>query len=751
LVVDGAIQTSIIYDTNTSYYIDPNSTSVINKLNANTIDPPYTINGDKYSTYVASMTGIKEETTGQVKTNQMIEGVGYRSVIDFTNLEKGSNLWLFTKTTDLKNNIDQLVVLLSPVGNTKTWYKVDKENLILKIFSSQPTTISYRQTAPRFDYQQWPNERKGKGDGLIIDDQPLEFNNQGNIEVDVPEEPTIYTYEDNTGNLAYAVKNAAGDLIQDTIGTSKAVVGKITAGVVDTSQVIANNIKSSRIETNEFISPVVKTEEIKSDNLVIDLTSGDSEPINSSMNGKTATTETQNTEETQSKMGTLLVKGNAGFEGNVGIGATTTTNDLIVNNNASVSGDISANRLEIRENLRAKEATFSAVYADNIVSKEGNFGDLVSDKINSVRAELEKLILNKEATPSANYDSGIGKEDTQAIDDTATGTSLAGQVEMWAELIKVDSPTSPDVTSGQVSLDNQMVIAANLVVNGKATAEEAFINKHLMVGNIAITENTISTLADTLYIQPSGTGKIDFLAGTMTIEENGGVSIDGDLDVNGAVIADQYRGKDGNFAVNLAQGKTSAEENLQGSESPTLKVEESAENNNTSGFGKMLVKGVDGETVMSVDASGSAKLAGNLEASGSGTFQKVNIATSSAEPIIADSMMADLATESAQLKTNATAGEAVIPSGKKEVIIYSGQLTDQSLVYITPTTDTSNQVLFVKSKQVAKEKTTPTPTQIEEDQEATSSAETEEKGSQFTVAVKETTESDIKFNWWIIN
>jgi len=812
LEVNGDMQVTKIYDTNTSFYLDPNGTSVIDdltadKINANTIDPPYTINGEKFATYVPSMTGVKEETTGQVKTSQMVEGVGYRSIINFTDLEKGSDLWLFAKTIDLKNNIDKLVVLLSPSGNTRTWYELDKENYRLAIYSSQPEVISYRLTAPRFDSDQWLNTRGSEPVGLVVDDEPLTLNNFGDLEIkSLENEPILYTYEDEKGGLAYEVKTSAGDLIQETIGATKAVIGRITAGTVKTmelaadSGVVANfssrradieklntrRLKSASTERNEIISPLVETDKIKSDNLVIDLTSEDSaEPkasANSALQKNGIAENTEGAQKTQKNgFGTLLVKGNAEFEGNVGIGATASVEDLRatrINADKTESTQISADKLEAKEarldELNARQATFSAVYADNIVSKEGSFSNLIADQIQSVRTELEELIMSsshseldsesenseilkqiqddngvvQDDSDSMNYDSGVEKEDTEAVDDLdeddATGTSLAGLAEGWSisvqnEKLKVQS---------EQGLDSEMVIAANLVINGKATAEEAFINKHLMVGNIAITENTISTLADTLYIQPSGTGKIDFLAGAMTVEEDGTVSINGDLAVAGKIIADEYSGSEGNFAVNLADS--------------TLKDTEQATEEHGNGFGKLLVRGIDGETVMSVDASGSAELAGNIEASGSGTFKKVNIATSSADPIVADSMMSDLATESAELITNATAGEAEIPSGKKEIIIYSDQLTENSLVYITPTTDTGNQVLFVKNKQVSShseldsesESSEPTPTilkQVQDDDGESVQDDNEEKGSHFTVAVKETLENDIKFNYWIIN
>lgn len=142
-------------------------TSGAGKLDAGTIDPPYTIDGGKYATYMAGMTGVKEETTGVVSTNEYVSGVGYRNVIDFNQALTGSDLWLFSKTTNLKENSDKIVVLLSPTTNTKAWYSFDEFGK-LSIFTSRPAIVSYRLTAPRFDSANWENTRTGGGEGFVV-------------------------------------------------------------------------------------------------------------------------------------------------------------------------------------------------------------------------------------------------------------------------------------------------------------------------------------------------------------------------------------------------------------------------------------------------------------------------------------------------------------------------------------------------------------------------------------------------------
>ena len=118
-------------------------TTCTGKIDVGTVDPPYTIEGKHYATYMTAMTGVKEETTGTVQTNEYIPGIGYRSVIDFANNPEGSDIWLFGLVTDLSRTINQLVVLLSPSASVRSWYVIDPI-ATADNYTSRPTTVSYR-------------------------------------------------------------------------------------------------------------------------------------------------------------------------------------------------------------------------------------------------------------------------------------------------------------------------------------------------------------------------------------------------------------------------------------------------------------------------------------------------------------------------------------------------------------------------------------------------------------------------------
>ncbi|MDP4001768.1 MAG: hypothetical protein Q8P69_01845, partial [bacterium] len=75
------------------------------------------------------------------------------------------------------------------------------------------------------------------------------------------------------------------------------------------------------------------------------------------------------------------------------------------------------------------------------------------------------------------------------------------------------------------------------------------------------------------------------------------------------------------------------------------------------------------------------------------------------------------------ITTNATAGKGIIPDGSTELTINSPHVDAASLIYVTPTGDPQNQVLYVKAKAV---------------------------GQWFTVAINQPLDHALEFNWWII-
>ena len=134
----------------------PANLTVANKITFGTADPVYSINGTNYATYMSGMTGVKEETMGMVTLACANAGT-CSSVIDFNNLVQGSDIWLFSKATNLPKHLSDVVVIISPSFDGRVWYKKDLATGTLTIYGDQAGEVSYRLGAPRFDAAQWPN------------------------------------------------------------------------------------------------------------------------------------------------------------------------------------------------------------------------------------------------------------------------------------------------------------------------------------------------------------------------------------------------------------------------------------------------------------------------------------------------------------------------------------------------------------------------------------------------------------------
>ena len=118
-----------------------------------------------------------------------------------------------------------------------------------------------------------------------------------------------------------------------------------------------------------------------------------------------------------------------------------------------------------------------------------------------------------------------------------------------------------------------------------------------------------------------------------------------------------------------------------------------------------------------IDTNGNIFFSGNVEVAGDLTVNNLVVANSES-----------IATESAQINsgeitTNSIAGKAVLPAGQTDIKIINPKLKTEGLIYVTPVSSTQNKVLYVKSKDIGT----------------------------FTVGFSEAIDTDVEFNWWIID
>ncbi len=129
--------------------------------------------------------------------------------------------------------------------------------------------------------------------------------------------------------------------------------------------------------------------------------------------------------------------------------------------------------------------------------------------------------------------------------------------------------------------------------------------------------------------------------------------------------------------------------------------------------------------LVTIDTHGNVNIAGNLYVAGKITTPKIEVADLAVQnlTIAASSDATPSGTlASGDITTNATAGKGIIPAGTSEIVITNPKVTDYSLVYVTPTSTTQNNVLYIKSK----------------------------SAGQFTVGFTNAITVDAEFNWWIV-
>ena len=283
----------------------------------------------------------------------------------------------------------------------------------------------------------------------------------------------------------------------------------------------------------------------------------------------------------------------------------------------------------------------------------------------------------EESTPSASTStSSEENQDFSQVLDQALETSSQWEIS--------------DVSS-DIEIEKEIKITSNLKVLGRASLSDTSIAGQLTVdASIVLDSNGINSLTGPLYLNSLGLGPVDILAGKVVIDIEGNVKMVGNLAVGGKIEAGR-----------LVLGGN----NFQQDQNPKDSKDEE------SGFGKLLeIKNSLGETVASIDASGSAQFASLAIAADYSATQSANLA---------------------EFSTNATAGLGILHAGERETIIYNQKITNNTLIYITPISSTENQVLYVKAKKAGNPEI--------------------EKSGWFKVGVDYPINHDIKFNWWIIN
>lgn len=339
----------------------------------------------------------------------------------------------------------------------------------------------------------------------------------------------------------------------------------------------------------------------------------------------------------------------------------------------------------------------NAHFHGNLNANEGQFE-------NSVTASSGVF---EEASISGTLSAGSIKADV--ID------GLDEKVASYAEsYISHQNQISPSLTTGNWSVDSGEFISIasmsanfamfheNLLSLGTTTLREATVMDTFSIGaNFIFGPESIDLLGSDLQIQPLGQGGISFLSGLVAIDRLGNLTVGGDA------TFDQNVTIQGGLFANIISPLPEHDLDIylpekNGTESANFRIVNASKT-------PVLTIDRDGD----VYSSGSANFVGDLVASGSAFLSKLNIFSQEAQAVSENEVIA-----------NSSAGTAVLKAYKREVTIHTPYVNADSLVYITPSTNTGNQVLYLLRQS--------------------------EDGS-FTVGVNQATTRDIQFNWFVVN
>ena len=349
------------------------------------------------------------------------------------------------------------------------------------------------------------------------------------------------------------------------------------------------------------------------------------------------------------------------------------------------AGFISVKELTVEDTFISPVVYTNQLVADTITASSSAFGtllaqDVYTEGLQARSATISSLVADtiEATTISAKY---VKADHIEGLD--AKFGLISNDLEATLSALLTQSVTTNVANaSSNIAIDNGFIDATAgffrefLAVTGKASFTEAEIATNLVVGSsLALDHNSISVLTDsTLFIQPTGQGRVSLMADLMTLDNTGQVTVTGNLTVAGQLTIG---------------GVPSATPEV----APALAIK--------SGFG---------DIVASIDASGAA------------TFTKLIIASA---PVATTSGESKATPEvNTGVKTNASVGLATLPAGLTQIQVLNTQVTGQSLIYLTPTSPTQNQVLYLKTKKA---------------------------GDSFTVAIDQSIVTDIQFQYWIIN
>jgi hypothetical protein len=245
---------------------------------------------------------------------------------------------------------------------------------------------------------------------------------------------------------------------------------------------------------------------------------------------------------------------------------------------------------------------------------------------------------------------------------------------------------------GNVNFQNA-TFTESLVSTGQSSFYDMSIADQFSVGaQLTIGSTSINVLGANLALQPLKQGGVSFEGDEVAIDTDGNLRVNGNANF----------AKDVNVKGNLFANIISP---IPGND---LTIELGSKNQESSHDSQFIIHDSSHSAVLSINDKG------DINASGAATFGKLNLNIVSPAFALSDT----------EVIATGSAGMTSVKTGQKEVTIDNPNVTENSLIYITPKAASQNGALYLM-RQVP--------------------------GHSFTVGINKATTVDIPFNWIIIN
>jgi hypothetical protein len=320
--------------------------------------------------------------------------------------------------------------------------------------------------------------KKANGPGFIIGKALESWSGQDKIMVYVNPswaDPSMSLNSDGNLKLAGDSNNPGYFRLTDSNGNTVDKLSGLTALITNTFNAFQGTVDNLLVKAG-LISPEVLTRDIKplAGEKDINITLG-----------------------TATQSGNLAIK-NAEGETVTTIDSTgdATFNGQINSENASISGALFA----------------STIYADQIISKDGKFGDVSTNTLGGITREQIEELLN-----SVEEDQNLVNQSQNWSTDTATSSAALN------ELSLKDLYVTGVAAFESLHVTNNVIFAGELAISKLAGSEGSLI--------------TLDTLDSPLSIQSAAAQPLYIMAGKVKVDTTGNVQILGDLAVGGVLSA----------------------------------------------------------------------------------------------------------------------------------------------------------------------------------------------------------------------